>query len=65
VTGDPNSYMTTIPLNRVLEWTSDVISCGLGKLSAYNEEAFTTLSTGSITLDNNPSTKNSLGMIYP
>lgn len=65
VTGDPNSYLTYIPLNFVFDWTSDVPTCGLGKISIFNDAAMTTLSTGSVTLDNNPSTKSALGMIYP
>jgi len=41
-----NIYNTLINLNYALDWTSDIKTCGLGKLSLYTDEALTTQTSG-------------------
>ena len=46
--GESNAviYNTLINLNYALDWSSDIRTCGLGKLTLYTDSALTTQTTG-------------------
>lgn len=58
-------YLTTVSLNYVFDWTSDIATCGLGKLTLYTDSALSTLASGSANLVANPTTTTSQGFITP
>ena len=61
-----NIYNTLVPLNYVLDWSSDVPTCGLGKLTLYSDSALTTATSGSpVNLQTNPTLTSAEGLMVP
>ena len=61
-----NLYNTLVNLNYVLDWTSDVPTCGLGKLTLYSDSALSTQTSGApVNLVSNPTLTSAEGLMLP